>query len=124
MDQYYQEGGVDIPTFDFNPINGVLEISGRSFPENTVGVYLPLLEWLDSYVQNAAPDTCIKFSQDSFNSSTYKAFLNKLLRIEKLIGQEKKVKVEWYYNARDIDMKEAGEEFAELVDIPFTFISK
>jgi hypothetical protein len=124
MDQYFQEGGVDIPTFDFNPNSGILGISGRSFPENTVGVYLPLLEWLDTYVQNAAPETCIKFNLDYFNSSTYKAFLNILLRLEKLIDQDKKVKVEWYFNARDIDMKEAGEEFSELVDIPFTIISK
>ncbi len=92
MDQYFQEGGVDIPTFDFNPNSGILGISGRSFPENTVGVYLPLLEWLDTYVQNAAPETCIKFNLDYFNSSTYKAFLNILLRLEKLIDQDKKVK--------------------------------
>jgi len=37
------------------------------------------------------------------------------------MGSDKKVRVEWFYHERDIDMKEVGEEFEGLVDIPFSF---
>ncbi|MBL4625418.1 MAG: DUF1987 domain-containing protein [Flavobacteriales bacterium] len=124
MERYFEEGGIDIPLFDFNPQSGNLLIKGRSFPEDTVSTYLPVLEWIDNYLPVAAMETKLQFELDYFNSSTYKAFLNILLRLEKLIDANKKVKVEWYYHERDIDMKEAGEEFAELVDIPFSIVSK
>lgn len=124
MEKYFEEGEVDVPLFDFNPKSGIFIIKGRSFPEDTVGVYLPILEWIDSYVATPVEETVLRFELDYFNSSTYKAFLNILLKLEKLTNQNKKIKVEWYSHIRDIDMKEAGEEFAELVDIPFFFISR
>ncbi|MBL4653001.1 MAG: DUF1987 domain-containing protein [Flavobacteriales bacterium] len=124
MEKYFEEGEVDVPSFDFNPRLGIFSIKGRSFPEDTVGVYLPVLEWIDSYLSTPVEETILRFELDYFNSSTYKAFLNILLKLEKLLNQNKKIKVEWYYHTRDVDMKEAGEEFAELVDIPFFFISK
>ncbi|MCE9540891.1 MAG: DUF1987 domain-containing protein, partial [Bacteroidetes bacterium] len=34
------------------------------------------------------------------------------------------IKVLWYYKAKDEDMKESGEEFARLVNIPFEFIQQ
>ena len=124
MEKYFKEGGVDVPLFDFNSQTGIFVIKGRSFPEDTVGVYLPVLDWIDSYLLEAKGETKLRFELEYFNSSTYKAFLNILLRLEKLMDSKRKVKIEWCYHARDIDMKEAGEEFEELVDIPFSFISK
>ena len=121
MENYFKEGGADVPMFDFNSKSGNMIIRGRSFPEDTVGVYLPVLDWIDLYLAIPADLTALQFDLDYFNSSTYKAFLNILLKLEKLMGSDKKVKVEWLYHERDIDMKEAGEEFEELVDIPFSF---
>jgi hypothetical protein len=124
MENYFEDGGVDVPLFDFDQKSGLFLIKGRSFPEDTVGVYMPVLEWVDSYLAEAKEETTLRFELDYFNSSTYKAFLNILLRLEKLIVLKKKVKIEWCYYSRDIDMKEAGEEFEELVEIPFFFVSK
>ena len=33
----------------------------------------------------------------------------------------KGMKVEWYFHDEDEDMEEAGQEFSELVEIPFEF---
>ena len=119
-----QEGGVDVPEIEMDPQAGLFQIKGRSFPEDTVGVYMPVIEWIDNYLQSALENTKLTFELDYFNSSTYKAFLNILLKLEKLQEQGKSVSVLWRFNERDVDMKEAGEEFAELVDIPFSFVAK
>lgn len=124
MEKFLQEGGIDVPQIEMDPREGLFEIKGRSFPEDTVGVYMPVIDWIDQYSNNAAEKTKLTFELDYFNSSTYKAFLNILLRLEKIQEQAKSVSVIWRYNERDLDMKEAGEEFAELVDIPFSFVAR
>ena len=124
MEKFVQEGGVDVPEIEMDPQAGLFQIKGRSFPEDTVGVYMPVIEWIDNYLQSALENTKLTFELDYFNSSTYKAFLNILLKLEKLQEQGKSVSVLWRFNERDVDMKEAGEEFAELVDIPFSFVAK
>jgi len=121
MENYFKEGDADVPMFDFNIKSGKMIIRGRSFPEDTVEVYLPVLDWIDVYITIPADLTLVQFELDYFNSSTYKAILNILLKLEKLMGSDKKVRVEWFYHERDIDMKEVGEEFEGLVDIPFSF---
>lgn len=124
MEVFRVEEKVDVPMMNFDHNTGVLEIRGRSFPEDTVEIYRPVLEWVDEYILAAPEKTIMKFSMDYFNSSTYKAVLNLLLKLEILSETGKNVVVEWYYKERDVDMKEAGEEFSELVEIPFRYISR
>ena len=44
--------------------------------------------------------------------------LDLLLILENIEG----AKIKWYYLEEDYDMEEAGEEFAEIIDVPFEFI--
>ena len=41
--------GYFVPTVDFNAENGVCEISGESFLEETNIFYNPLIEWIKEY---------------------------------------------------------------------------
>ena len=45
-----------------------------------------------------------------------------MIKLEKLSGIEHKVNVRWYYSKYDEDMLEEGEEFENIVDIPFEII--
>jgi hypothetical protein len=111
----------DSPAFEFNANTGKFFVIGKSFPEDTIHVYMPVLEWLDSYSIHPVPKTIITFTLDYFNSSSYKAILNILFKLEIIKASGFEVEVIWQYHEKDIDMKEAGEEFSELADIPFKF---
>jgi hypothetical protein len=37
------------------------------------------------------------------------------------LEEVKSIKVSWYFHDDDEDMEEAGQEFSELVEIPFEF---
>ena len=51
--------------------------------------------------------------------------LEALFLFEKMQKEEKHtVKVEWVFADGDEDMKEAGEEFQQIVKIPFDFIEE
>ncbi len=40
------------PSIVFDAQNGILEIKGRSYPENAAKFYAPILNWVSSYLQS------------------------------------------------------------------------
>ena len=40
------EGTPKTPTVNFNADDGIVEIKGRSIPENSIEFYKPLVDWL------------------------------------------------------------------------------
>jgi hypothetical protein len=116
------KGKYDTPTIIFDPVSSFFEISGRSYPEDTAEFYIPILDWVDTYVKSPNPNTEFRFKLDYFNSSSYKPFLDILLKLEELKTVGHQISIQWYFKDGDWDIKEAGEEFAEIVDLPFEYI--
>lgn len=110
------------PRVCFDPESGVLSLEGRSIPENAFQFYEPILEWLDQYVGNAPHNTELIFRLDYFNTSSSKALLGMFRKLEKLVEAGKQVKIKWYYEEGDEDMKEAGMGYASLVRVPIEFV--
>ena len=121
MDTINLEGTPKTPTVDFNGSNGVLLIKGRSIPENSIEFYKPLNDWIDSYATAPKPNTIVDIKLEYFNTSSSKCILDLFKQLEKLNSGSTEVKVNWYFEEDDEDMEEAGEEFSELVEIPFEF---
>ncbi|MDX2191242.1 MAG: DUF1987 domain-containing protein [Bacteroidota bacterium] len=111
------EGTEDTPKIMLDPANGIYEISGRSLPEDCASFYKPILEWLDNFSPSSKMDFNIKL--DYFNTASSKMILDILTRLEKIKNTGKDVKVIWSHSEDDEDMQEAGEEFSELVEVPF-----
>jgi len=115
------EGTEDTPLIDFNVDAGTFEISGRSLPEDAVSFYNPVLEWLDNYYSSPLGETSFDFKLEYFNTASSKLVLDLFMKLEEHASQGNTTKVNWYYYEDDEDMQEAGEEFAELVEVPFEF---
>ncbi|MCE2996386.1 MAG: DUF1987 domain-containing protein, partial [Flammeovirgaceae bacterium] len=97
--------------------NGIFEISGRSLPEDSAEFYKPVIEWINAYGAEANPTTEFAFKLEYFNTASSKLILDVLSALEEIKG----IKVVWYFHDDDEDMEEAGQEFSELVEIPFEF---
>lgn len=121
MDIIKIEGTEDTPSIELNTSVGIFEISGRSLPEDCAEFYKPVLGWLDEYVKKPIDKTHFEIKLEYFNTASSKVILDILSRIEKLGDSGKEYKVIWYYHEDDEDMQEAGEEFSELVEVPFEF---
>lgn len=113
----------DTPKVVFDPDNDFFEISGRSLPEDVANFYDPLLNWLEEYAESPNEETIIDFKLEYFNTASSKALLDILMKLEAIYENGSKVLVKWYYPEDDEDMQEAGEEYSEIVDIPFELIS-
>jgi len=115
------QGTDDTPKviLDPNPENPVFEISGRSLPEDVVAFYEPILEWLDEYAQDPLEKTIFNFKLEYFNTASSKLLLDILLKLEDMYDDQKDVLVRWHFPEDDEDMEEAGEEYADIVEVPF-----
>ena len=115
------EPTVDTPGIILDAKNNQFEISGKSYPEDTREFYNHVLHWMDLYVVTPNVHTNFVFRLKYFNSSSYKPIFDILARLETIRNKQCDVKVEWHYKTGDSDMLEAGEEFADLFDVPFTY---
>lgn len=119
MDIIKITGTDDIPSVILDASIGKFEMSGRSLPEDVSAFYKPILNWLDNYAENANPKTVFDFKLTYFNTASSKIILDILMKLEEMSNGGKEVLIKWHYPADDEDMEEAGEEYSEIVDVPF-----
>ncbi|WP_296623497.1 DUF1987 domain-containing protein [Marivirga sp.] len=122
MDAYYLEATPKTPKLDFNPDAETFLISGRSIPENSIEFYKPLLDWLDKYVQNPLESTTFEIKLEYFNTSSSKCLVEIFRKLEKVNADGKSITIDWYYEEEDEDMEESGEDFKQIIKVPFKMI--
>jgi hypothetical protein len=121
MENLIIEENIKTPGISFDGSQGILEIRGKSIPENSLEFYRPVYEWLDAYTQSPAGATEFRVKLEYFNTSSSKCLLDIFRRLESLQNTGKSpVKVSWFYEEEDEDMMEAGEDYQALVKIPFS----
>lgn len=111
------------PKIILNADVNVFEISGRSIPEDSVGFYRKVLDWIDEYAKNPNPKTNFKFQLEYFNTSSSKCLLDVFRRLEKMYKSGNQIEITWCYDADDEDMKETGEDYKALLEVPFELVS-
>lgn len=113
------KGTDDTPNVILDAESNVIEFSGRSLPEDVVTFYAPVLEWIEEYAKSPNPKTEVIFRLEYFNTASSKILLDILLKFEDIHNAGNEIAVQWYFQEDDEDMEEAGEEYSEIVDIPF-----
>lgn len=116
-------GTDDTPSVTLDVANEIFEVSGRSLPEDVAAFYEPILDWLDRYSEEAAAKTIFNFKLVYFNTASSKMLLDILLKLEEMYESGKDVLIRWHFPEDDEDMEEAGEEYADIVEVPFEQIS-
>jgi hypothetical protein len=117
------KGSDDTPNVILDKDNGIFEISGRSLPEDVAAFYEPILEWLEAYAEDPLEKTIFNFKLEYFNTASSKLLLDVLLKLEDMYDDGKDVLVRWHFPDDDEDMEEAGEEYADIVEVPFEQVS-
>lgn len=120
MDSLYIEGTLKTPTIKSDSKEGIIEIKGRSHPENPIDFYKPVLDWAAEYVKDPRFKTIINIQLEHFNTSSSKRLLDLLRRFELILMTQNEVQVNWFYD--DEDILEAGETFQTMTRIPFKMI--
>jgi hypothetical protein len=122
MEALLIEGTQKTPQVEFNPQKGVLEIKGRSIPENSIEFYKPLVDWLEEYSSVAVAKTVVNVHLEYFNTSSSKCILDVFKKLESIHKSNNDILINWYYEEDDEDMLEAGEDYESIIRIPFKMI--
>lgn len=120
QDIYLIERTKKTPEIKLDKKKGLIEISGNSIPENTKEFYYLFNRWMAEYCAQPAPITKVKFALMYMNSSSAVVITRMLRMLDDMIGLKTEVEIDWYYEADDLEMKEIGEHYDEIMKSKIT----
>ncbi len=111
------------PNITLDKESGLMEIMGASIPEDADGLYVPIIEWLEEYAKTPNRKTVFNFGLKYFNTSSSKLLLDILLLLKELYEDGNDVLIRWHTEAHDEDMKETGYDYADIIEVPFEYMT-
>ena len=101
------------PQINMDAISGVIEMTGKSYPENTFDFYAPVMQWLNDYFSDENEKlTVINMEIIYFNSSSSKLFFD-FFDVCDAKKNSHNIEINWIYEEDNENAKEAGEDFIE-----------
>jgi len=122
MEKFSIDGTPKTPSISFDLAAGVLEIKGRSIPENSIEFYKPLVDSLDKYATSPKGQTNVNIQLEYFNTSSSKCILDIFKKLEAIHKSGSAVTINWHYEEDDEDMLEAGEDYQAIIGVPFKMV--
>ena len=122
METIIREETLKTPYIKFDGEKGLIEIKGRSIPENSIEFYKPLIDWLEKFAGQSSGKTSVNVKLEYFNTSSSKCILDIFRKLELIHKKGDEVEINWYYEEDDEDMFEAGEDYQSIINIPFKMI--
>jgi len=119
MENIFIKGTDRTPEVDFNFTTGVFAISGRSITENPISFYKNLEGCIIAYGKKPMLNTLFSVTLEYFNTSTSKCLVELFKLLETIHSDQYKVLVEWYYEQDDEEIMDSGEDYKDIVNIPF-----
>lgn len=101
---------------------GLFLVKGRSLVLNKTMPPEHLLQCIDKYLLNPAETTTVVIAFEYLNSFGTQILIASIKKLSKVILQDKKIFVKWYYDEEDEDILERGHHIAETFNIPIEFI--
>ena len=121
MESFIKEPTVDTPKVILDAGNGIFELSQMSLPEDAVDFYAPVIRWLTEYSLNPNSTTVFDMKLEYFNTASSKQLIQILLLLSSMKDRSEIV-INWYYKEIDEDMQALGEEYSQIINLPFNLI--
>lgn len=101
------------PKITLEADTGVINMSGKSYPENTFEFYEPVMKWVEEYFTgNAKAKTTVNMEIIYFNSSSSKLFFDFFDLLEEN-KDDNNIEINWIFDEENESAQEAGEDFIE-----------
>ena len=113
----------ETPQIALDKKNNKFKIDGKSFPEEARSFYEPVLDWLKEYASNPNEKTEFIVAMEYYNTASSKMLLEILKTLKEIYNNGNDVEIHWHYPEDDEDMLEAGEDYEEILQIPFKYVS-
>lgn len=121
-DLYLPSKGGRTPVIDFKT-NGIFEMSGKSYPHDSIDYYKPIVNWLEKYSNEPDKLTTFNINIEYLNTGSTKV-MSDIFRILKDLHFSKKsnVVINWFYDEDDEEILKSGQLFKDIFNLPFNLI--
>ncbi len=118
MENIYIQRGERTPSFFTDYDKGIVEIRGRSMPEDSLSFYTKIQKWIDDFIDMPLAKRPITFTVllEYYNTSSSKCLLDIFRTLGGLKRKGWNVSVNWLYYEDDDEMIANGIEFQSLLD--------
>ena len=121
MESLIIEAEQDTPSVLFDKGTNTFMIANRSYPEDSIEFYRPVLAWLRDYIKEPNEHTVFDFKLDYFNTTSSKQIFKMMLQLEQL-GKTNDVVIRWHYKKFDKELHNHGEIFSKIINVPFELL--
>lgn len=112
-----QEELKNCPGIVYYPDTNLLEITGRSIPENPELIFRRLDEWITAHFEKN-PSLSVNVKLEYINSGSSKYLYEILKKLTSYTHSGKQVLLKWLYEEDDEAMLELGEHYRDTAGIP------
>jgi len=98
--------------------NGRISISGRCIPREPDEFYAPVMDWASEYCREPAEETVIDLSIEYLNCTNSGKIYWFLQKLKDVTLAEKKLVINYLYEADDEDMRDYGASLQESLNLP------
>lgn len=97
------------PFVNLNKDEGLIEIKGKSIPENAVHFYYHFNRWISEYVNQPQEKTTVNLACTYLNSASLVVVSRLMKQLNELIAVKSTIIINWVYETGDEEMRELGE---------------
>jgi hypothetical protein len=114
------EGTRSTPSVYIEP--GIIEVKGRSIPEDSFEFYNPVLNAIQDYFTQNDIKTEMHFHLEYINSGS-KKFITTILSVSnEFYKKGRSIIIQWHYDSDDESMQELGNDLRIMLQIPFHLV--
>ncbi|MDH0092810.1 biofilm regulation phosphoprotein SiaC [Achromobacter mucicolens] len=103
---------------------GLLAMRGDSYPENSFELFGPVIEWVETYLQDRDAPLKLELELLYLNTSSIKSVMDIFDVLEAAHRKGREVGVTWFYDMRNERVGELAEEFKEDCTFPFSVVGR
>lgn len=111
------------PFVSLDADEGILILKGRSSPSASYEFYYPIISSIDAAYTNGMRSITANFAFEYFNTSSSKCLFDILRRLAQFEQSGVDIRVNWFYEEEDEDMKETGEDYEDVLGLSFNYIA-
>jgi hypothetical protein len=121
MDNLLIVGTNSTPSVFFDVDKGVLELKGKSLPEDATRFYMTVNNSLNEFIEKKSSTSLLEIRCGFvyINTSSSKALYNILKKATATFKNN--VSIVWAYEEDDEDMQEQGQDFSDALGVDFKF---
>jgi hypothetical protein len=113
----------DSPTVLINGEVGLIRITGRAIAHNPEQEYKELEKVIMEYCLDPCKISSINIQLTGISTNASKWLFHILKEIEKITHPKKQFVINWFYEEYDDFMLEVGEDYQDIIDLPFYLIA-